>query len=161
MENNLSNKISNVAKNSINTDEDVVLIIKDVFDRSEPSNEGVASDVDLGNMCLLNENIMLNYLCLPKEALIYEENVQLLEEVIMKDNDKFLICVIDLSDNMVDHIVHQMQFELKFSKIEDVGCHPKFLAKLMKDDTNDKEDVSDILSAIVVTMSPIQKKDKL
>lgn len=47
------------------------------------------------------------------------------------------------------------------SKIVDVGCHPKFQAKLIKDGTNDKEDVSDILSILVVTKPPTHKKEEL
>ena len=48
--------------------------------------------------------------------------------------------------------------------IEDVGYFPKFQAKLMKDDTYDKEDVfqdvADILSIIALTKSLTQKKDE-
>lgn len=63
MENNLSKNINNVVKNSVNADENVILMNKDVHDRSELDNEGVAKDADLGNMCLLNEDVVLKYLC--------------------------------------------------------------------------------------------------
>lgn len=115
MENNLSNNINNVDNNFISVDEDFVLMNKDVHDRSEPDNEGVTKDVDLGNMSLLNEDIMLKYSCqikialermLTKEALISEEDVQLLEEVIMKGINKALMCGVDFSDNTVEHVIH-------------------------------------------------------
>lgn len=80
---------------------------------------------------------------LPNEAWISEEDVRL----IMKDND----------------VVHQMQFDLELSLIEDVGNLPEFLSKVMNDDTDDKEyvfqNVTDILSIIVVTKSASLKKD--
>lgn len=133
MENNVSNKIDNVVKKSVSADKDVIFMNIDVHDRSEPVNEGVTKDDDHGNMYLLNEDIMLKYLCqlridlermLPTESLISEKYVQLVEEVIMKDNDnleKALMYGVDLSDNMVEYVVHQMQFDL-----EDVGYLPKF-----------------------------------
>lgn len=46
-----------------------------------------------------------------RKALTFEEDAQLLEEVIMKDNENLersLMCVDVLSDNMVEHVVHQM-----------------------------------------------------
>lgn len=54
-ENNLSKNINNVVKNSVNDDKDAILTIKDV-------HEGVTKDVGLGNMSLLNEDIVLRYL---------------------------------------------------------------------------------------------------
>lgn len=61
MENNLSNNMINVVKNFIYADEDVILMIKDVHDRSEPRNEWVTKEADLGNISLLNEDIMLTF----------------------------------------------------------------------------------------------------
>lgn len=128
MEKNLSNNINNVVKNSVSADEDVVLMNEDVHDRSELGNEWVTKDADLGNMPLLNEDIMLKYLCKmrialermsSKEVLISKEDVQMT----MKEND----------------VVHQMQFDLQLNMIEDVGYLPEFQAKIMKEDTNDKE----------------------
>lgn len=52
MENNLSNNIGEVVKNSVSAGEDVILMNNDVHDRHEPVNEGVTKDVDLGNMSL-------------------------------------------------------------------------------------------------------------
>lgn len=61
---------------------------------------------------------MLKYLCqlgialemmLPKEALISKVDVQLVEEVMVKENDnleKALMCGVDLSNNMVEHVIH-------------------------------------------------------
>lgn len=116
MENNSSNNINNVVKNFVNVDEDVILMIKDVSNRSTPSNEVVTKDVDLGNLSFLNKDIVLNCLCqmrmLPKEGLISEEDVQFLEEVIVKDDGKVLMCVVNLSDITMEHIAHQMQFDL-------------------------------------------------
>lgn len=84
----------------------------------------------------------------------------------MKDNDnleKSLMCDVDLSDNMLEHVVHQMQFDLELSMIEDVVHLLEFQENLVKYDTNNKEDVfqdvTNILSIIVVTKSPTQKKD--
>lgn len=45
-------------------------------------NEGVAKDVDVGKMYLLNEDTMLKYFCHPKEAFISKEDGQFLEEVL-------------------------------------------------------------------------------
>lgn len=75
----------------------------------------------------------------------------------MKDNDNVLMGRVDLSNNMVEHVVHQMQLDLELSKIKDVRYHIEFKEKLMKDDTGDKEDISNILSFIVVTKSPSHK----
>lgn len=72
---------------------------------------------------------------IPKESLISKE------EVIMKNNDKVIMCAVDLSENMAEHVVHQMQFDLELGKIYDVGCHPEFQSKPMKYDADDKEDV--------------------
>lgn len=40
---------------------------------------------------------------------------------------------------MVEYVVHHMYFDLELNKIEDVGYHPKFQEKLMKDGKDDKE----------------------
>lgn len=69
--------------------------------------------------------------------------------------------VVDVSNNMMEHVFHQMQLDLELSKIEDVGYHPEFPATLMKDDTSDNKDISNILSFIVVIASPSQKEDEL
>lgn len=63
MENNLSNNINNFVKNFVSDDEDVILMNKHVHDIFEPVNEGVTKDVDLGNVSLLNKDIVLKYLC--------------------------------------------------------------------------------------------------
>lgn len=49
----LSWYLNNVVENSFSVDENVVLMIKDVHDRSEPSHEWVTKDVDLGNVSFL------------------------------------------------------------------------------------------------------------
>lgn len=46
---------------------------------------------------------------LPKEALTFKKEVQLLKEVIMEDNESLerdLMFADVLSDNMVEHVVH-------------------------------------------------------
>lgn len=143
MENKLSNNIDNFVNSSVSSDEGSILMSKDVHDRSELVNEGITKDVDIGNVYLLNGRIMLKYLCqmkislertLSKEALILEEDVQLLEKFIVKDNDKGLMCVIDLSHNMVEHVVHQIQSGLELSIIEDDSYLHGFQ---VKDYTND------------------------
>lgn len=79
---------------------------------------------------------------MPKKALISEEDAQFPKEVIVKGIDKAFMCVLGLLDNMVDHVVHHMQFDLEVSKIEDVECHPEFQPKIMNDDIDIKEDIS-------------------
>lgn len=88
---------------------------KEVYDGSEPVNEGVTKDDDnVSNMSLLYEDILLKWKYLSpkrmmlKEALTFEDGAQLLEEVIVKGNESFeraLICVDVLSNNMVEHVV--------------------------------------------------------
>lgn len=111
-----------------------------------------------------NFNNVNNFAKADEGVILMNEDVQLLKEVIMKGNDKDLICVVDLSDNMVKHVIHQTQFDIELSIIEDVRHLPEFQAKLMKDHTNYKEyvfqDVTNILNIIVVTKSPTQKKDE-
>lgn len=170
MENSMSNNINNGVKNSVNANKDVGLMIKDSLNMFDSSNEEVIKDADLCNISPLNEDIMLK--CFyqirialgkihPKEALISKEDVQLPEEVIVKDNDKVLMCVVGLLGNLVEHVIHHMHFDLELIKIKDVVYHLDFHANLMKDDTCDKGYISYIFSIIVVTKSPTQKKDEL
>lgn len=155
MENNLSKNINNVVKNYVSVDEDVILMNRDVYDRFESVNEGVTMVGDLILKYLCQIRIALEGMLL-KEALIFVDDVQQLEEVIVKDNDnlkKALMYGVDLSDNTLEHVVHQMQSNLELNMIEDVAYLPEFQARIMKDDTYDKEDVPDIF-IIIVVLSP-------
>lgn len=119
MENYATNNIDNVVSDSVKDDEGYIHMNKEVLDGSEPTNKGVNKDDDLYNMHLHYKDIMpkLEYLykigitlemMLPKEALTFEENVQLLKEVIVKDTEtleRSLTGIDDLSYNMVDHVV--------------------------------------------------------
>lgn len=111
--------MSNNIKYVVITFKDDVIMTKDV-------HEGVTKDEYVGNMFFLNKDSVLKCLCqmritlgkmLPKGDLISEEDVQVPEEVVMKDNYNVLMGVVDLSDNVVEHVVHQMQLDMELSKI--------------------------------------------
>lgn len=38
----------------------------------------------------------------------------------MKDNERALMCAVVVSDNMVDHVVHEMQSDFELSMVDDV-----------------------------------------
>lgn len=57
-----------------------------------------------------------------------------MENVKLEDNEnlnRVHMNVDDMSDKMVEHVVHQMQFEL--SMVKDISCLPNFQVKQMKD----------------------------
>ena len=61
---------------------------------------------------------------LSKEALTFEEVVQLMKDVIVKNNENimiFHIYVDDMLDKMVEHFVQQMQSEIELSMVMNVA----------------------------------------
>lgn len=109
--------------------DDLVNMNKEVHDMYTLVNEVV----DLCNLPLLYEDIMLkwNYptldRMLSREYLTFDKEVQLMEEVIVKENESLersLMCVDVLSNNMVEHVVHQMQSDLELSLEEYVSSFP-------------------------------------
>lgn len=88
--------------------------------RFDPVNEGGTKDTDRYNMSLHCEDIVLEYLyhmridikrMMSREALTFEEDVHMLEDVILKDNENLeraLMWVVDMSINMVEYVVHHM-----------------------------------------------------
>lgn len=107
----MSNNIENGVNNSVSTDEGFIPMNNVVQDGSEPINGDFTKDDYLFNVSLLYEYIVIkwNHLALSrmlsKETLSFEVDAQLLKEVI-ENLERSRICVDDLSDNMVEHVVH-------------------------------------------------------
>ncbi|KAI5419908.1 HIR complex subunit [Lathyrus oleraceus] len=109
---------------------------KEVYDGSEPVNEGVTKDDDnVNNMSLLYEDIVLKWKYLSpkrmmlKEALTFEDDAQLLEEVIVKG---FLNMGLALGCLQVEQST--VAIREVFGRYEDVlepGCHcvPWFMGR--------------------------------
>lgn len=84
-----------------------------------------------------------------KEALKCEEDVQLLEDVIVKDNENLMrvhMYVDDMSCKMVEHLIKKIWSDFELSMVGDVTYFPNFQVNQMKDYTFNSQSIYAISS---------------